>query len=126
VGVIWRNGRILIGRRPTDRMLGGLWEFPGGKRQGSETLETATRREVLEETGLHVCVGDRYAEVHHAYSHFTITLTAFRCEVRSGRLRANASDELQWIRPDDFDSYPFPTANRKVIDAILRAHADAS
>ncbi len=123
VGVIWKTGRILIARREDDRMLGGLWEFPGGKQQGDESLEQTVRREVREETGLRVRVGEPYATVRHAYSHFRITLTAFRCEWKTGQPTPRTSVELKWIRPGDLRLYPFPRANRRIGDLVMHEAA---
>ncbi|MCY2930216.1 MAG: A/G-specific adenine glycosylase [Planctomycetota bacterium] len=119
VGVI-RNaaGRILIGRRRPDAMLGGLWEFPGGKRQRGETLEAALVREVREEVGLSISVGRPLAVIRHAYSHFRITLHAFACRHISGRARPLACDAVQWVRPGDLEKYPFPRANQKLLGVI--------
>ena len=118
VGVIWRDERILIGRRRTDQMLGGLWEFPGGKRKPDETLEQTALREIREETDLEVRIDARYGQVKHAYSHFKITLTAFRCQYLSGQARPRSTDELRWVRLGELDQYPFPTANKRVIAQI--------
>lgn len=121
VGVIWKRGRILIAKRAENQMLGGLWEFPGGKRERGETLEQAVLREIAEETGLVVRVGRPYATVKHAYSHFRITMTAFRCEWVSGRARPKASVALKWIAPADLPGYPMPRANRRIAEAILES-----
>lgn len=130
VGVIWHDGRLLIGRRRTDQMLGGLWEFPGGKRETDEPLEETARREIHEETGLEVRVGPPYTVVQHAYSHFRITLTAYRCTPIGDRVRLLASprsaDELRWVTPEELDAYPFPRASLKVIERIREAEARQS
>jgi A/G-specific adenine glycosylase len=114
VGVIWKRGRILIARRAETQMLGGLWEFPGGKQKKGETLEQTAVREIEEETGLTVRVGRPYATVKHAYSHFKITMTAFRCDWVSGRARPKASVELKWVAPAALSDYPMPRANRRI------------
>lgn len=118
VGVIWKKGRLLISRRHENQMLGGLWEFPGGKREQGETLADTAKREILEETGLQVRVGPAIATVKHAYSHFKITLTAFRCEWVSGRACPKTSVELKWISPSALIDYPMPRANRRITEAI--------
>ncbi|MCY2923850.1 MAG: A/G-specific adenine glycosylase [Planctomycetota bacterium] len=124
VGVI-RNaaGRILIGRRRPDAMLGGLWEFPGGKRERGETLTEALIREVREEVGLSISVGGPLAVIRHAYSHFRITLHAFACLRLAGRVRPLGCDAVQWVRPGDLDKYPFPRANQKLLGDILATKA---
>lgn len=118
VGVIWRGDQLLIARRKVDQMLGGLWEFPGGKRQADETLEATTYREVLEETGLDVKVGAPYPVVKHAYTHFKITMTAFHCTYISGEPVPNASDELKWVSVSELAVFPFPKATLKVIESF--------
>ena len=118
VGVIWKKGRILIARRGEKQMLGGLWEFPGGKQLKGETLGQTVAREIAEETGLQVSVGAQYATVNHAYSHFRITMTAFKCDWLSGRTRAKASDELRWVLPADLFNYPMPRANRNIANVV--------
>jgi A/G-specific adenine glycosylase len=121
VGVIWKNQHILIALRHERQMLGGLWEFPGGKVRRGETPRSAVVREVEEETGLKVCVGKPYATVKHAYSHFRVTLTAFQCAWVSGRPQPHAAVELRWIKPRALGDYPFPKANRRIASAVLEA-----
>jgi A/G-specific adenine glycosylase len=118
VGIIWQDGNILIGRRRQDQMLGGLWEFPGGKQQPGESLEETAQREIEEETGLRVRVASPYCQVNHGYTHFKITLTAFRCEWVAGEAKPVSTDELRWVRLDELDDYPFPKANIKVFEAV--------
>jgi len=121
VGVIWRRGKILIGRRREDQMLGGLWEFPGGKRLPGESLERTAAREIVEETGLDPIVGLPYTTVEHTYSHFRITMTAFRCEAPRGRAVPKSAEELRWVDLAALDGYPFPAASLRVIRAVREA-----
>ncbi len=118
VGLIRRRGKLLITKRPLDVMLGGLWEFPGGKRRRGESLEAALRREVREETGLDVQVGEHAVSVKHAYSHFRVTLHAFWCACPRGRVRPVKCDAFKWVRPDDLAGYPFPAGSVRIIEAL--------
>jgi A/G-specific adenine glycosylase len=118
VAVIRRAGRYLIGRRPIDGLLGGLWEFPGGKIEAGETHAEALAREVEEETGLKVGVGERIATVDHAYSHFAVTLHVYACEVVAGRTRARFHSELKWVSRGQMHAFAFPTANRRFLDRL--------
>ena len=76
---------LLIAKRKEDQMLGGLWEFPGGKQKENEDIKTTIKREILEETNLNVDVEHKICQVNHAYSHFKITLHAYTCSVISGK-----------------------------------------
>ena len=117
-------GRLLVQRRPDDAMLGGLWEFPGGKRNTGESLEDACCREVREELGVEIVVGAPVARIAHAYSHFRITLHAFRCRLASGEPVHHAGEPVRWLTPAELDEVAFPRANRKLIEQ-LQAEARA-
>ncbi len=118
VGIIWKGGRILIQRRKEDGLLGGLWEFPGGKRERGESLAGCVEREVREELGLEVRAGKKIAVVNHGYSHFSVTLHAFECEYVSGRARPRSATAIKWVRPANLKDYAFPAANRRIIAAL--------
>jgi A/G-specific adenine glycosylase len=117
--LVWRDdGRLFIQRRPPQGLLGGLWEFPGGKVEVGESAAEAAVRETYEETGLHVEVGEPAGRVEHAYSHFRITLHAFHARVTGGRPRADREEPFAWVEPDDLDAYAFPAANRRILEKL--------
>jgi A/G-specific adenine glycosylase len=120
VGIIWRRRKLLITKRPMDAMLGGLWEFPGGKQERGESLEDACRREIREETGLAVTVGEHLISVKHAYSHFRVTLHAFHCDARRGRVRLTKCDDFRWVAPAELSDYPFPSGSRGIIESLQK------
>lgn len=119
-GVIWRKGQILISQRPLKGLLGGLWEFPGGKQERGETLPQCVKREIKEELSIDVQVGKKLAKVDHAYSHFKITLHAFHCTYLQGRPRALGVHAWKWVWPKDLDKFAFPAANQPVIRELLK------
>ncbi len=119
VGVIRRGKRLLIDRRKPEGLLGGLWEFPGGKRKETESLKACLTREIREELGIRVKIVRPLISVPHAYTHFRITLHVYECCYVSGRPRAIGCAEWRWVRPDELDRYAFPSANRKVIAALM-------
>jgi A/G-specific adenine glycosylase len=119
VAVIWNDQhKILIDRRKQEGLLGGLWEFPGGKIEPNETVEVCIRREIQEELGIQVEVGDRLVTVTHTYSHFKVTLNVHHCTHISGEPQPIECDEIRWVTLDDIDEYPFPKANIRIIEAL--------
>lgn len=113
------DGRILIAQRPAENMLGGLWEFPGGKREAGETLKECLKREIQEELGIEIAVGEQIGTVKHAYSHFRITLYAFDCQHVNGEPQAIDCADWAWVTLDELDRYAFPVTDQKII-AMLR------
>ncbi|MBN2583709.1 MAG: A/G-specific adenine glycosylase [Planctomycetes bacterium] len=122
VGLVWKDGKVLIDRRPADGMLGGMWEFPGGKRHDGESIEQCLRRELREELGVSVSHVRPLTTASHAYSHFRVTLHAFECRLRCGRPQPLRSDCLKWVTLIELDRFAFPKGSRKIIDALRARH----
>ena len=118
VAVIAKDGRYLIGKRPADGMLAGLWEFPGGKLEAGESHQDALRRECEEELGVKVRVGGMIASVNHAYTHLKVTLNVYRCAIEKGKPKSKIHDELAWVTADEFDQYAFPKGNHKFLGLL--------
>ncbi len=115
---IRKNGRYLLGKRPPGGMLGGLWEFPGGKVEPGETHEEALVREIREELGIEIRVLGHAASVDHAYSHLTVTLHLYLCEHIGGRPRTLYHSALKWVSRKQFGRYSFPAANLKFFEVL--------
>ncbi len=128
--VIHHHGKILISQRPLDGLLGGLWEFPGGKKEPGESLKQTVRREIREELGIEIEVGKKLAQVDHAYSHFKITLHAHDCVYLSGKVQALGVRAWRWVKPSELKRFAFPAANHPIIQKLLgrdrSARADGS
>ena len=118
VGVLVKDSKILIGKRRSDQMLGGLWEFPGVKNKAKESLESTVIREFKEETNLIVKIKTSLTVVKHTYSHFKITLHAFLCEYVSGKEEVRSASELKWVPLAELEAYPFPKANKHVLSSL--------
>jgi A/G-specific adenine glycosylase len=118
IGVVFRNGKVLITRRKPEGLLGGLWEFPGGKIREGEPPEVACMRELKEEVNLMVAVDSYLCRVRHAYTHFRIVMDIFCCSYTSGRVRLNGPVDHRWIRLDQLGGYPFPRANHKFMPQL--------
>ncbi len=124
IGVIFRRGRVLIIRRKEEGLLGGLWEFPGGKIRPGESPRQACAREIREEVRLEVAVGNRLTRVRHGYTHFKIVAEIFICRHRFGRVLRADSTAHRWVRIADLHRYPFPGANRKFIPMLSSIRLD--
>lgn len=119
VGVIWKDEKILIQQRPKEGLLGGLWEFPGGKQEDGEPIEATIEREIMEELEIKIKLGNKIASVKHAYTHFKITLHAYHCHWVSGTPKPKACDEWRWVTPEELTQFAFPKANNKIIDLLF-------
>ena len=97
--VISREERVLIACRPPHGLLGGMWEFPGGKQQEGEDLPTCLQREIREELGAEIAVGAQVGVYRHAYTHFRVTLYAFRCTLVRGEPHPIQAAEVRWVTP---------------------------
>jgi A/G-specific adenine glycosylase len=118
-GVIWRDdGRFLIAQRPLDGLLGGLWEFPGGKQDPGETLPETLRREIQEELSIDIEVGPRLVSVEHGYTHFRITLHAFHARYVGGTPQHLGVADHAWVSLDEVDKFAFAVTDRKIISSL--------
>jgi len=118
-----KEGRLLIAQRPMDGLLGGLWEFPGGKQEDNETLKECLARELREELAIEVDVHDLFVSVKHAFTHFKITLHAFECVYQSAMSPHSEPQAIEvkdwaWVTEDALDQYSFGKADRQVIQAL--------
>jgi len=117
-GVVYHQGRMLITQRKSDGLLGGLWEFPGGKILEGESPADACVREIREETGISARIVSHLCQVKHAYTHFKIQMQVFICHALSVAVRLNGPVDFRWITPDEMDLYPFPGANHKFLGLL--------
>ena len=122
-GIIYRDEKreqFLIAQRPLEGLLGGLWEFPGGKQEDGESLPDCLRREIREELGFEIAVAELVTTVRHAFTHFKITLHAFAAFWLSGEPQAIGVANWAWISLADLDQYAFARTDRRVIEALMR------
>jgi A/G-specific adenine glycosylase len=117
--VIYRKNRVLITRRNPFGLLGGLWEFPGGKVRKGERSEQACTREIKEEVNLSVEIVEQLTRITHAYTHLRIVMDVFRCRYQSGQVLLSGPVDYRWITIDEIDRFPFPVANHKFIPLLL-------
>jgi mutator protein MutT len=118
-GLVVREGHYLIARRKANTHLGGLWEFPGGKREPGESLEACLRRELREELGIDVTPPVPFRMIRHEYPGKTVEMHFFRCTISGGEARALDCEEVRWVMPDELPQYEFPPADRPLIETLL-------
>ena len=115
---IQNRGRYLLGKRPEGSLLGGLWEFPGGKVEAGETHAAALERELREELGIVAAVREPIATVNHAYSHYRVSLHLYACDVVEGKPRCLYHSDLKWVLRSHLRRYAFPKANLYFLDKL--------
>ena len=113
VSILKHHDRYFIQKRPPEGLLGGLWEFPGGKIEAKESPESCLHRELKEELGVKAKIIRKLPLVRHAYTHFRVILHPFECE-RSGGKFKRLETPYRWVRFEEFSRYAFPMANRKI------------
>lgn len=114
-GLIFRNGKLLITKRYDDAHLGGLWEFPGGKREPNETFEQCLVRELREELGIEVAVGELVESVTHAYPGKTVHLKFFLCEWQKNEPQALGCSDCKWVKAEELKNHDFPEADARLL-----------
>lgn len=118
-GIIWQgevgHSRLLVAQRPAEGLLGGLWEFPGGKREPEDAdLRATLRREIREELAMEIAVEELVAVVAHAFTHFRISLHAFHARHTGGAPQALGCADFRWVEAADLPSFAMGVADRKI------------
>ena len=116
--VVSDGNKVLISQRRENQMLGGLWEFPGGKKENNESIKECIARELLEELGIIIEIQEKIITVNHAYSHFTMEMHTYWAKIKSGEPKAIDCKTFKWVKLDKIRSMPFPKADIKVLDVI--------
>jgi mutator protein MutT len=119
--LIFHGDKLLITRRHASAHLGGLWEFPGGKREAGETFEQCLVREIREELGVEISVGELFEEVSHAYPEKSVRLKFFICKLLSGEPQPLDCAAIKWIEKPEVDVHQFPAADARLLEK-LRAY----
>jgi len=120
-GLVFRRGQLLITRRHPDAHLGGLWEFPGGKREGDETFEQCLIRELREELGIEIQVGQLVESLTHTYPEKTVHLRFYRCQWLQNEPQPVGCADFRWVTAEELKDYAFPAADKRLL-TLLRAN----
>jgi len=116
--IIRRDSKILITRRFDHVHLPGLWEFPGGKVEPSESLEVALKREIREELGMEIRVDDEFFRVEHEYPTKTVRLHFFNCMIVQHEPQPLDVADLRWVGPAELSDFEFPAADAELITKL--------
>ena len=119
-GILHQNGKVLIARRPPNGLLGGMWEFPGGKVEAGETHAQALSRELREELGIETEPGLLLGEYRHAYSHFRVKLFAYHTRLLTGQAEPLHHQEILWVTPEETATYPMGKIDRMISRDLIR------
>ena len=116
VGVIYNQaGEVLLTQRQLDGLLGGLWEFPGGRIAEGETAEDACVRNIAEVVNLSVTNVRYLTRVRHAFTHFKIVVDVFECDYGAGEVILNGPRDAKWVAVQSLSDYPLPRATHKFL-----------
>ena len=122
VGIIWKDNKIIITKRKPNQLLGGLWEFPGGKMKKNEFPEECIKREIKEEININIEINNYLGQIKHRYSHFSIILNAYECNYNSGRIKAIECTDVKLIKLDELNKFAFPKANHKIFSLLKKKY----
>ena len=121
--LVFRGGKLLITQRHAAAHLGGLWEFPGGKREPNETFEACLSRELREELGIEVAVGDLVESLTHAYPEKTVHLMFYCCRWEKHEPQPLGCSAFKWVSAAELKDYAFPAADSRLLDKLLHDKA---
>jgi 8-oxo-dGTP diphosphatase len=116
--LIFRAGKLLITQRHAKSHLGGLWEFPGGKREPGESFEQCLVREIREELGLEISAGKLFEEIRHDYPEKSVHLKFFICELLSGEPQPLDCAAVKWIKKTELTAHEFPAADAQLLKKL--------
>ncbi len=119
-GLVFRQGRLLITQRPADSHLGGLWEFPGGKRQPEEGFIECLTRELREELAIEVEVQHLIDSIQHDYPEMSVRLNFYRCAWLRNEPQAIGCPAFRWVNALELADFSFPPADARLLDRLRR------
>lgn len=125
-GVIFQSGLLLITQRRPGDHLGGLWEFPGGKREPGESFEDCLLREIHEELGIAIRVESLFAEVLHHYPEKSVLLRFYHCSAVGQSPACLGCHNFAWVSRPQLDDYEFPAADVGILEQLRSSHLFAS
>ncbi len=118
-GIIFKEDKVLICRRKSDKSLGGYWEFPGGKVEKGERYEESLNRELNEELGMKVDVYGIFATNMHKYETFTVELISYKCNFIEANFNLTDHDLIEWINVKDLVNWNLAPADIPIANELI-------
>jgi len=118
--LVFHEGKLLITQRHAEAHLGGLWEFPGGKREPNESFEACLARELREELGIEVAVGELVESLTHAYPEKMVRLKFYRCRWTRHEPQPLGCPAFKWVRLEELNEHSFPAADARLLGRLRR------
>ncbi len=118
--MVEQGGRYLITQRRPEATLPLLWEFPGGRVEDGEGDEEALARELAEEMGIEVDVGDQVLEIEHAYEDYVVVFCVYSARIVSGIIRHRRVHDHRWVSSDELGEFEFPGADARTMDLLIK------
>ncbi|MCS4164778.1 (deoxy)nucleoside triphosphate pyrophosphohydrolase [Sphingobacterium sp. BIGb0116] len=122
-GIIFYNDEVLICRRKPEKSLGGYWEFPGGKVEGSESYEESLLRELIEELNLKVEIKQHFFDTVHHYDKGAIELISFICESSGTVVECTDHDRLEWVKVSDLLNWELSPADVPIAKELIEMYS---
>lgn len=120
IALLKKSNKIFIQKRPKKGLMGGLWEFPGGKLKPGETPKVALKREIQEELGIPLKNIQKFDQIKHAYTRYRVNLHAYTATPKTTKITTKAHAENQWIPIEKLDQFAFPSANVRLIQKLQK------
>lgn len=117
------EGLILIDKRRNKGTMANKWEFPGGKFEDGENAQECIVREIKEELGIDIEVGQHLMNVKHDYPHLSLTLMVYYARIIAGEPQTLECAEIRWVKPEQLSDFDFPDANYQIIEKIKNQHS---
>lgn len=118
VGVVEKDGKVLITQRKYEDHLGGVWEFPGGKKKAGEDDQSCVERELFEELGIRVKAQSHLETIRYAYPDRRLELRFYSCSLEGGEPKPLEVQDFRWVAPAELIYYQFPKADRDLVERL--------
>ena len=117
--VIEEGGKVLVARRKKGDRCEGCWEYPGGKVEPGETPEESLKRELREEMGVDVAVGERLCAYPFRAGEILMELLVYRTRIVNGKIVCHDHDEVRWVEPGELRRYDLTDPDRRVVESVF-------